>query len=181
MRSQTLGDKRDFLSSHVRNAESTATIPRGTPCALIMNGTEDGFAVVLPSSSSAAKLSAFRFGVALDDILAGQTGEVQLAGLCNYVVVSVQTRASTTGAASWSTADTVALGVLLSINSVNNFFSTRPSTIAAASSDNQTLSVVNDIVGFLGQSLASAAASATTTADSRTVITQAAKAYLRMM
>ncbi len=181
MRTQTLGDKRDFVSVHVRNAEASTTIGRGRPVVLVMNGTEDGFAVVLPSSSSAAKYNAFKYGVALEDITAGQIGNVQLEGLCNYVIMSLQTRANTSGGSSFSTAETVALGEMLAINTVNNFFSTVAATVAAASSDAQTLTRANDVPGFIAQSLASAAGLATSTSETRTVITQAVKAMLRML
>lgn len=181
MRSQTLGDKREFFATHIRNAEASTTIPKGTPAALVFNGTEDGFAAVLPSTAGAAKMVASRFGVALDDILAGQVGEVQLYGLCNYVIMSLQTRANTSGASSFSTADTVALLVALSINTVNNFFSTKASTTAFASTDVFTLSAFQDNPGFIAQSLASVAGIATSTSETRTVVTQAVKAFLRMM
>jgi len=182
MRSQTLGDKRDFFSARVRSAEASATIGRGRPVCLAINGTEDGLAVVLPSSKSAGHANVFKYGVALADILPGQLGEVQLYGLCNYVIMSLQTRANTSGGSSFSTADSITdLGVLLSLNTVNNFFSTVASTVAAASSDAQTLSKVNDLPGFLAQTIASAAGIATGTGETRTVITQAVKAFLRML
>ncbi len=181
MRYQTLGDKRGFIADHVRNAEASTTIPKGTPCILAMNGTEDGFAVVLPSSSSAAKIQAFYWGVATDDILAGAIGEVQRSGFCRYAKVRVRTRANTSGGSSWSTVDTQVLGALLTIDSVNNCFVTAADTVAAASSDNQTLSNVLLNAGRLGESLNSVAGVATSTADSLTVSTVAAKAFLRMM
>lgn len=187
MRSQTLGDKADFLAARVRNAEASATIPRGTPVALILNGTDDGLAVVLPSTAGVTPCAVAKYGVALDDILAGQLGEVQLAGICRYAVFSVNTRASSTGAASWSAQVSVASFVVLSINTVNNFFSTKASSIGFASiASTDTLAalvipVLPDAAGILAQSVASQAASATTTSETRTVITQAVKVFLRMM
>jgi hypothetical protein len=41
MNSQTLGDKRDFISSRIKNAEASASIPKGTPVVLALNGTDD--------------------------------------------------------------------------------------------------------------------------------------------
>ena len=125
MRFQSLGDKAGFISEHVRNAEASATIPKGTPVALVLNATEDGFAVVLPSTAGATKTHLGKYGVALDDILAGQIGEVQLAGVCRYAIMSLQTRANTSGGSTFGTADTVPLLAVLSVNSVNNFFSTK--------------------------------------------------------
>ncbi len=181
MRSQTLGDKRDFLSIKVRNDESSATISRGYPVLLQCDGTEDGLAVVLPSSGSAGEAQQQRYGVAMDDILAGQIGEVMIWGLCNYVVLSLQTRANTSGGSSFSTAETVALFNALVINTVNNFFSTAASVSTIASDAAYALSAFSDPPGFIAQSLASAAGIATGTGETRSVITQAVKAFLRMM
>lgn len=181
MRTQTLGDKRDFIAARVRNAEATATIPRGTPVALVLNATEDGLAVVLPSTAGAAKCTAVRFGVALDDILAGQLGEVQSYGLCNYVILVVNSRANTSGGSSFSSKDTLALLVALSIDTVNNAFSTKASTTAFASTDAFSLSAFQDNGAVLAQTVASLAAIATSTNETRSVITQAVKAFLRMM
>lgn len=173
-----LGDK---IICVAKNAEASATIPLGTPVALAFNGTDDGLAVVLPSSSSAAKLNAFRFGVAVRDIAAGTVGEVQTYGLCNKVLLALQTRAGTSGGSSFASVDTVAQGVLLSINSVGNVFSTMAQTVAAASSDNQTLSNFDPGRIALAQSIASAAGVATASTYTITQITQYVKAFLRMM
>ncbi len=177
----TLGDKPDFITSHVRNAEASATITRGTPVILAYNGTDDGFAVVLPSSSTAAKIQAFYFGVATDDILAGAIGRVQRNGFCRYVKLRVRTRANTSGGSSWSTVDTQLIAAVLTIDSVNNCFVSSPATRAMASSDAQTASEFLLNAGALAESKDSLAGVATSTADSLTVSTTSAKAMLRMM
>lgn len=181
MTSQTQGDKRDFLATRIRNAEASATIPRGAPVILAMNGTEDGFAVVLPSSSSAAKIAMFFYGVATDDILAGQIGTIQREGLCNKIKIELQTRANTSGGSSFSTADTLLLAALLGIDSAGNCFKTVASTVAAASSDNQTLSIANQAFGALANSINSQAGIATSTSETRLTVTTFAKAMLRLM
>lgn len=179
MRIKTVGNRGDSIILVAKSAEASATIPAGTPVALAMNGTEDGLAVVLPSSSSAAKINTFRFGVAIRDIAAGSVGEVCSFGVCN-VRLSLQTRANTSGGSSFSTADTVALGQYLTVNSAANCFSTLAQSVAAASSDAQTLSNYVPLVA-IGQSLASAAGIATSTSETRTAVTQLVKAFLRMM
>lgn len=181
MRGQTLGDKRGFNTERVRNDEASATISKGMPVVLVMDGSEDGFAVVLPSTAGAAKTAAFLFGIAVDDIIAGAMGEVQTYGVCNRVRMALRTRANTSGGSSFSTHDTSPLGALLLVDTVNNAFSTVADTVAAASSVDQTLTRNPQNLGFLGQSLASSAGIATATGETRTVITENVKAFLRMM
>ena len=181
MRIKTIGNLKDKVICVVKSDEASATIPRGTPVALVMDGTDDGLAVVLPSSSSLLKTNAFRYGVATTDILAGQVGEVQVFGFCEFVVLTLQTRANTSGGSSFSTADTVALGQLLTIFSAANAFSTIANTVAFASTDGFTLSNFEPAKAAIAQSLASTAGIATGTAETRTAITQGVKAFLRYM
>lgn len=180
MRIKTNGNKADQVILVVRSAEASASIPAGTPVALVANGTNDGLAVVLPATSTAAKITAFQYGVAVGDMAAGQIGEVCVFGVCN-AKLTLQTRANTSGGSSFSTADTVALGVGLTIASAANAFSTVAATVAAASSDNQTLSNYEVVKGFIFQSLASTAGIATGTAETRLTVTQMVKVFLRMM
>lgn len=151
----------------VRNGEAASTIPLGTPVAFTFSGTDDGLAVILPASS-AAKSHAFAFGVALGNISAGQTGEVMVRGLVRKALMLIQTRAATSD--SWS-ASTLSQGVLLNIDTVNNVFSTSGGTLA------KTAYLP---MGVLAEST-TAAASATATSDTRTVITAYMKAFVRMM
>lgn len=177
---QTLGDKREFISTRVRNAEASATISRGMPVVLAINATEDGLAVVLPSSKNAAQAILFKFGVALDDITAGQLGNVQNWGVCNYVALVRQTRGASTDV--WATQQTLGLSVGLAINTVNNFLSSISDSTATQAS-NAAVSLTDALIAaaFMAQTLASFASSASSTADSRTAITVGVKAFLRMM
>lgn len=181
MRAKQVGNKRDQIFVVGRNAESSASIPRGTPVALVVNGTNDGLDVVLPSTSSAAKISAFRYGVATRDMAAGDVADIQIFGFCDYVLLTLQTRANTSGGSSFSTADTVALGAALTVFSAANCFSTIANTVAFASTDAFTLSNFEPAKAAIGQSLASTAGIATATSETRTAITQGVKAFLRMM
>lgn len=181
MRAKYVGNKADKLSAVIRNAEASSTINRGMPVVLNMNGTNDGLDVVLPSTAGAVKTAAFRYGVALTDLNPGDIGEAMMFGECDFVRLTLQTRANTSGGSSFSTADTVALGLILTIVTQANAFSTAAVTVAAASSADQTLSLGNQDYARIGQSLASAAGIATTSTETRTAITQGVKAFLRMM
>ncbi len=180
MRIKLNGNKLDKVLVSARSAEASATIPVGTPVALVANGTDDGLAVVLPATSSAAKLASFQYGVACKDILPGEVGEVCVFGVCN-VKLTLQTRANTSGGSSFSTAETVALGNLLTIFSAGNAFSTIAHTVAIASTDALTQSNYEPAKAAIFQSLASSAGIATGTAETRLTVTQMVKAFIRMM
>ena len=175
MRFKMVGNKRDVSAVVVSNAD-TVTIPRGSPICLNVNGTDDGLAVVLPSGS-AAKSHAFFYGVALYDIEATPTnsktspfGECQVFGFNNYSLFLLGTRAASTD--SWTSTASVALGVLLNVDTINNAFSSSGGTLAKTA-----------FLPFavLGQSIASVAASASATSDTRTANTTAVKTFLRAL
>jgi hypothetical protein len=71
--------------------------------------------------------------------------------------------------------------LLVTDSRVGDCFSTVADTVAAASSDAQTLTRNPLNRAFLGQSIASAAAIATSTNETRLAVTQAVKAFLRFM
>ena len=171
----------------VKNADTNTnalTIPVGTPLVLNLSnaktpaayangraaGSEDGFQVVLPSTGGAVAANHLQWGVALQNILYNQVGETMVTGVCNAVVV-LATRAGTSGASSWP-ATTIGSGstAALTIDTVNNAFGTFTSNVTGAGTP----------FALLLDSL-SMAASATSTADSRTVITTLARVFLRMM
>jgi hypothetical protein len=104
----------------VRNAEVSATIRGGSPVVLAMNGTDDGLAVVLPSSSTAAKIGAFQIGVAIRDMSPGETNDCQVYGFNRNARILRSTRAASTDA--WASMAAITIGDLLSIDSVNNCF-----------------------------------------------------------
>lgn len=169
MRMKTVGNKRDIMAVVIRNA-SGGTIAAGTPVSLNLNGENDGLDVVLPSSS-AAKAHGFAFGVALGAIADTQYGEAQVFGFCQNIVLRRQTRAASSDAFS-SNSDGFGTGVLLNVDTINNAFSTSGGTQAASAFLPWAL---------LAESVASWASTASTTADTRTAITVASKAFLRMM
>ncbi len=178
-RNQTLGDKAAFRMENVRNAE-TVSVGRGTPLVYSLNGTEDGFAVVLPSTAGADKSMKFLAGVAVDDIAAGQIGQVQCYALCRGVKITRETRSAVTGGASWSSVTDLSIGSFLSLDTVNNAFLTMPATVNVPATDSTALSL-NNYYAWLAETVASVSASATATSDTRTALTVLAKAYIRML
>jgi len=168
MRFQTLGDKSEFIAVRVRNGEASATIPAGTPVVLSANGTEDGLAVVLPTSSTAAKIGAFAFGVATREMVAGRLGEVETNGVYNTAIIVHAVRAASTD--SFASFASQAVGALLGIVTNANGFSVVAASTASA------------IVGaYLLASFATGASTVSTTANTSLVQTSARKVFLRYM
>ena len=111
--------KPEDLVHVVKNSESVV-IPCGSPCVYAMSGTDDGLSVVLPSSSAAAKVSAFFAGVAVKEIPVGKLENVQVYGFNRKTLVYRGSRAASTDA--WPTFAAFALGDILQINTVANAF-----------------------------------------------------------
>lgn len=149
----------------IKNAEASASIPVGTPVSLNISGTRDGIDVVLPSSS-AAKATAFHYGVAASTLTAGQSGEAVVGGLVDAIILQ-KTRAASTD--DWS-ASTISSGVLLQVNTVHNAYATSGGTLAASAYIPW---------GVLAESTVMAS-SASATSDTRTAITGRLKVYLRV-
>lgn len=178
--SQLTGLKPTVVRVGVRNAEASAVIPAGSPVVLVMNGTNDGCDVVLPSTSSLAKLIGFGYGVASRAMNAGDAGEAVVYGFVNSVILSRQTRAASTDV--WASEPARSVGEFLTINTTINFLQTAVSTIAVvtnATTDTRALRAPFD--AMLAQTLASYVSSASSTADTRTAITAGVKAFVRLM
>ena len=165
MRFQTLGPKRDFLNVKVRYG---TTIARGQPVCLSMSGTEDGYAVVLPSNS-AAKATALFYGVATKDGAVNMMGEAQVFGYCDYGVISRATRSATT--VSWASVASIDTFCVLNVDTVANAFAAGATQAASAFLP----------CAVLLESVASLAGSASATSDTRTALTTNAKIFLRAM
>ncbi len=171
----------------VRNSETSASIPKGSP--LILNltsaaqptsgadgfsaGYEDGLQVVLPGTAGANPSANFLYGVALDNILNGQLGESQIFGVVPYALVLRATRAASSDSWSSSASSSLAGGFLLNVNTANNCFATFAST-ASLVQPNQWAVIMLD-------SIASMAASATATSDTRTANIVGYRAFVRLL
>lgn len=168
MRFTTLGDKRNFVGVNVRNAEASATISAGVVTILNINATDDGLAVILPISSTAAKIGAFQYGIATRDIIAGKIGEVLCQGIFDATAIVHATRAASTDSYA-SYASQAAGAVLHAVSNANAL-----SVIGASTASwGQAF--------YLAQSFASGASSASTTAATGTVVTSARKVFCRLM
>jgi len=156
----------------VISAEASASIPAGSPACFVFNGTNDGVAVVLPSTGAAAKSQTLFSGVVPVAIAAGAVGDCIVFGFCNNLRLVRATRAASTDA--WASTPALAIGDALVINTVYNAFSFG---VAGAST-----AILADVVA--GQSLASAttlASSSAGTADTRLADTTALRAFVRAM
>lgn len=169
MRMKQVGNKADIMAVVIRNAEASATIPLGTPVVLSSNGTNDGLDVVLPSTAGASKMHSLAYGVTIGAVASGGYGEAQIFGMHGSVVLTRQTRPTSTD--TWNSNASLASYILLNVESVANGFAT-----------GATLASTNFLpFAVLAQSLASYASSASSTADTRTAITAAVKAFLRII
>lgn len=175
----------------IHNAD-TITIPAGSPVVFNMNGTNNGLDVVLFSSVTAAnQQQGFRCGVVFNNVPVGGFDEAVVFGYTNFLLLIRQTRAAST--ANWTTEAARSVGEHLTAVSVNtaasipnltNGWSTTGSTVqivtgtGSTGAINQTVYVCDAI---LAQTLASYASSASTTSDTRTAITAAVKAFVRVL
>jgi hypothetical protein len=112
-------NKADYVSTVVGNRE-TVTLPQGLPAVFVMDGTNDGFDVQLPSSSTANKAASFPAGIILQNEPASKVGcNVLVYGICNKVLVSATLTRSATNAV-WASQLGFGLGDVLTINTGAN-------------------------------------------------------------
>lgn len=181
MNNPLVGNKSDHVRVVVKNAD-TVTIPNGAPVVLAFNGTDDGLAVVLPTTSAAQKVVGFQFGVALGNIAVSSVGEAMVFGFCQQLQLFRQTRSDSTG--NWATEAARSVGEFLDISTAINGWVTIVSSITALTISTGTANVQVATIrplAVLAQTLASYASSASATSDTRTAITAAVKAFVRMM
>jgi hypothetical protein len=183
MRFKQAGNKRDIIAMVVHNAD-TVSIPVGTPIVLNMNGTNNGLDVCLISTAAADSFThGLKYGVVTRTLNVGDYGESIVFGIHTNVILSVNTRAGTSGGSSWSTVTSFSSGQALTFDTVNNAFTTCASTQALAQSATAGSYVLSipGIPAILAQSVASNAGSATSTANSLTVSTISVQAFIRML
>ncbi len=171
MRFKQVGNKKDVCAVVIKNAESSASIPQGTPVTLVLNGTDDGIAVVLPSTAGDAKNGAFKYGIATTTIAAGAFGEAQVFGHNSYSLFTRATRAASSD--SWTSSASIASGIALGYDSINNALVGNASMVGSLGTLHANI--------VLASSVSSIAASATATSDTRTAITVSVKTFIRMM
>jgi hypothetical protein len=166
---------------HVVLNNDTVQINAGTPLVLDLSaalipatsvnglppGYQDGMAVVLPSTAGATPSSYLAYGVALGNIPVNTLGEAQVHGLVKFALITVQTRTASTN--SWSTVASVNSMALLVIDTLNNAYVTTNSLSAGQEH------------ALLIDTIATIAASATTSADTRTAILAGYRVFVRQM
>lgn len=176
MRIKYDGNKADGVIVTIKSGEASASIPKGTPVILdasnVADTTADGLEVALPSTAGNPNSYSLRYGVALQTLASGDLGESKIFGVVPYALITRMTRAGTSTSDSWSSSASVASGVLLGIDTLNNAFLLGASS--AGSLPGMAMAVLLD-------SLPSSTASATTTADARTAITNAVRVFVRML
>lgn len=189
----------EVMVGAARNAESSATIPRGTPVILNLSsapqpttgsdgfaaGYEDGLQVVLPGTAGANPCAMFPFGIALQDTLSQQLGEFGMYGVFSYVLVQRATRSASSASWSSSASSSSAGGFLLSIDTLAQAFATYAASyvsIAGASSVVSSAGILvqnAQINAVMLDSFSSLSASATATSDTRTTINIGYRAFVR--
>lgn len=173
----------------VRNVDTTPaalTIPVGSPLILNLSATpqppvytnglpagwEDGLQVVLPVSAAATNANNptnFFYGVAMGPIIFQQLGESMLHGVCMAAVFRAS-RANTT--LPWASGASVpGFDVGLSVDTVNNCFNTIGTSTAALPAP----------AAMCLDNLTTYASSASNATDTRLVLTQLCRAFVRQM
>jgi hypothetical protein len=169
MQAKIIGNKPERLSIPVINTE-TAEIEVGVPVVFAANGTDDGVAVCLPASKTAAYADTLFAGIVVEKnlpIVLPKTGKAQVYGVCPTSRICRQTRAATTD--SFSTAPAIAIGDIFLVNTVVNALS-RSAAGAASQAPGR-------IHAF--QTVASAAGVASNATDTRTLVTSNIKTFIR--
>ena len=169
MRMPLVGNKADHVASPIKNAD-TVQLKRGQPVVLNVNGTDDGLAVVLPSTAGAAKSASFLYGVSVHQPEVNQVSEAIVSGVCPFVLVVINTRSASS--VSWATGASVASGLALLVDTANNAFG----TAAAFGSGSMYMpyAVLLDTIG-------TQAGSASATSDTRLAATAGFRAFIRML
>src|ERR1700741_668556 len=189
MNGPLIGNKAFNESLNFRSAESSASIPPGTPICFVMNATDDGFGAVLPATAGAAKTPELFAGINISplDVTPKQYGMAMVFGLCNYAIVVQQSRAASTD--SYVSAPALSVGQQLAIDTVNNALKTNSQATGAmtivtnATTDTLAFNFGDGYPPFavMAQTLASASSSASTTSDSSVKKTYGLKVFLRAM
>jgi hypothetical protein len=148
------------LILNLSNVPQPPTYQNGLPA-----GFEDGLQVVLPATAGAANAAEFFYGVAAGPIVFNQLGETLVHGVCMAAVFR-QSRANTTSP--WTAqVSAPGFGLTLGPDVVNNCFA----TVTAASAG----------VAFQVDDLKAVASSASNAGDTRLVLTQLSRAFVRQM
>jgi hypothetical protein len=159
------GKPEDIIHA-VKNAEAV-TIPAGVPVVYVMNGTDDGLAVVLPSTAGSVKTAGLTAGITTKAIEPGRLADIQVYGFNRGTKVARATRAATTDA--WPTMPAIVFGSPAGIDLAKNVIDP---------AGGQTMLKAGAIV--VAENIG-AGPTLPATAGTGTVYTQAIKTFLRFM
>lgn len=163
------GDRPETVFVVFKNGESSSSIPAGTPVCLVLNTTDDGIACVLPATGAGSKATTLLFGVAKEAVAASTYGKAQVYGFSTANILTRATRAASSD--SWTSSASLAVGNILNVDTINNAWLISGTAGVAAALPGAALA----------ETVASMAASATATSDTRTVITTSVKTFLRIL
>ena len=191
MRMKTVGNKRDAVYVVIHNAD-TVNMPIGSPiCCNNLAGTGDGIDVVLPSTVAANGVQVLLMGAVAapgagtsPGIPVGGYGEACVFGFCPDLLMTINTRSAST--ASWTSQTSIASGgfqALIPETVANGWTTAAGQAFIPAGQATTATGAFSNFLPFaiLGQSLASQAASASATSDTRTCIYATVKGFLRML
>lgn len=167
---QLTKDKVEKVFIQVRNDESSADLAAGTLVCFTMDATRDGLDVVGVNTGGAAKSTSLFAGVLPRAIVNARYGISQVYGYVNSVKHIKNTRAASTD--SYTSMTSVAVGDFLFVQTLGGGGVSRSGAGAA-----------NQNPGFLiaAESVASVAASASTTSDTSIAVTGTMKAFVRAL
>jgi len=177
MRFRQVGNKYDVASIVVKN-NTAAAIPMGAPVFMSFNGTDDGLAVIGANAASAVQqnmlagiIVAPGLGAVTGLTANGGFGEAQVFGFCQSTRLVRQTRATSTD--SYASAAAVSVGDILQVNTLTN--------VDALSDAGAGVTATVFPFARAAQTLASAASSASTTADTSIFKTTLIKTFLTVL
>jgi hypothetical protein len=175
MRINMVGDKPDHLMVNFKNVD-TVPIPAGSPLILKLNTgveprpTYDGLQVVLPSTAGAGATYLTFFGVATpasgNPTQVNQTDYCQVFGLCWFALVTKSVRGNSS--VSWPSSASMAQLQAMKADTVNNVF--------IADTGAPPVPQV-----FLADNVAAFTGGASSAGDTRLVLTQGVRMWIRNM
>ena len=174
MRAKYVGNKSDQIIVNIKNAEASATIPLGAPVMYNLSATaatqasDDGLAVVLPSTAAVAKYQLCAGVNTSYNLAVNYMGESLIYGYCPATLVKLTTRAASTD--TWASVQSVASALLLTPDFTNNVWQTLANV--AAQSSPQCILI---------DTIASIATAASTAGGTRVVSTGLYRSFVRMM
>lgn len=194
------GNRRDEMLATIANSDiNTVTngIAAGTPLVLAYPGADfgagiasqangimqNGLGVLLPSSTSAAWANSCFYGINTAQVPYLQQGSSMVFGYYSSAIIRLATRAASTD--TW-TATTLVNWAMLTVDTVNNCLAVSATNSLGAFQPVAVLVGAISVTGTASNATVTTntntfAGSATTTADTRTVVTALARVQIRCM